>query len=660
MYLSRIHVENFRLLIDANLRIDKNVTLIVGRNNTAKTSLFECIKKVLNQNEKSFTFDDYPISKRTKLAENISKFINDEIDKSEFEKSIECIAVEFIVDYSSDDMNTDLGALSPFILDVDPQITTALIRVENCFASDRIGLQKMFSDCKEGDKYLVDNNFHNTLGKKFSSIFKKKAMAINPKATEQRQEVIREELYKLFPFSIIPAERTLGEDDAQKDSLSQLIQFFFTDDNKKDQDVEELVDMLRNTLKKAERDTESESNEILNNLIKKAVPFGYPNGEDLQLRVRTNFNFGDTIQKETRLTYIANPSGDNTDDFCSILPSSHNGLGYKNLIKIEFLLASFTRQISDFSNACIPLLFVEEPESHMHPQMQNSFAKYLEEFLNTIVDTHVQAVLTTHSSHIVNSSQFSKIRYARKTQSEVSYLDLQDFTEKNTESAEFVRKYMTLTKCDLFFADKAIFVEGTSERILIPDMIRKCHEGNVFSSYPMSLLYQYCTLIEVGGAYIHLFIPFIEFIKIPSLIITDLDAIGADSKKCLVSQGVTTSNSTIKYWYNCLNNRMTDTKTKILLNDIQSVLPNKKTINNWHIEFQVAEKGICGRSLEEAIINANRQIFNKTDSVQERDLVFSDKKTDFALKLILENPNYEIPKYIKDGLIWLNSQNIVE
>lgn len=52
---------------------------------------------------------------------------------------------------------------------------------------------------------------------------------------------------------------------------------------------------------------------------------------------------------------------------------------------MEFLLAAFAKKIEKCGNACIPLLFIEEPESHMHPQMQHAFAEYLEAFLGKLL-----------------------------------------------------------------------------------------------------------------------------------------------------------------------------------------------------------------------------------------------------------------------------------
>ena len=62
MQLSKIRTRNYRLLIDAELEVDPKTTLIVGRNNTAKTSCFVCIGNVLEG--KNISFNDYPLLKR--------------------------------------------------------------------------------------------------------------------------------------------------------------------------------------------------------------------------------------------------------------------------------------------------------------------------------------------------------------------------------------------------------------------------------------------------------------------------------------------------------------------------------------------------------------------------------------------------------------------
>ena len=157
------------------------------------------------------------------------------------------------------------------------------------------------------------------------------------------------------------------------------------------------------------------------------------------------------------------------------------------MIKIEFQLADFADSIKRGSTACIPLLFIEEPESHMHPQMQHTFASYVDKFLKKISDVHIQSFLTSHSAHIANTIDFSQIRYAQKTKYGVQYKDLNSFAKENPENLEFIQKYLSLSRCDMFFADKLIFVEGASERLLIPDMIEKCEKAGLFKENSYSL-----------------------------------------------------------------------------------------------------------------------------------------------------------------------------
>lgn len=362
----------------------------------------------------------------------------------------------------------------------------------------------------------------------------------------------------------------------------------------------------------------------------------------------------DQIKNQTRLSYTSGARDES-------LPSAYNGLGYKNLIKMEFLLAAFARDVEKKGEACIPLLFIEEPESHMHPQMQRAFAEHLEKFLAKITTVHIQTFLTTHSAHIANTMDFSKIRYAKKSKSGVVYKNLDIFAKENVDNMDFIKKYLTLSRCDLFFADKIIFVEGASERLLIPDMIEKCEKEKLFDSEKYKLPAQYYALIEIGGAYAYKFIPFADFLGLPCLILTDIDSMIDGRTKAVVSKGKTTSNATIKWWMRKIKGIPQNSKDKISLANIISATDAEKTLGKCHIEYQTLENGICGRSLEEAVMNVNRNHYGLVEPVAEEDLEFTEKsKTDFALNLICNNPNYSIPQYIKNGLIWLNNQRVLE
>lgn len=240
------------------------------------------------------------------------------------------------------------------------------------------------------------------------------------------------------------------------------------------------------------------------------------------------------------------------------------------------------------------------------------------------------------------------------------YKDLNIFSQIQAANLEFIQKYLTLSRCDMFFADKIIFVEGASERLLLPDMIEKCANAGLFDSQEYKLPAQYYALIEIGGAYAYKFIPFIEFLGIPCLILTDIDAMEDGRTKAVVSKGKVTSNSTLKWWMRKHKNLREDDTSTINLSEIVALTAEEKTRGTCHVEFQTSEYGLCGRSLEESIMNVNRTHYELAEPLTEETLSFEEKsKTDFALNLITKKPDYEIPNYIKNGLVWLNDQQVL-
>lgn len=112
---------------------------------------------------------------------------------------------------------------------------------------------------------------------------------------------------------------------------------------------------------------------------------------------------------------------------------------------------------------------------------------------------------------------------------------------------EFLHQYLTLTRCDLFFADKAVLIEGTAERILLPAMIRKT-DGSAAGQPQLGS--QYLTVMEVGGVYAHRFFDLLSFLELRTLIITDIDTVKPnDAGKRVavpVAEGLFTSNGCLK------------------------------------------------------------------------------------------------------------------
>lgn len=683
MFLKQIHIENYRLLMEYDIVFDRRLTLLVGKNNTGKTSLMNLMKTVINGEQ--LKFEDYPIQCRDKLYHAVFEFWSNRISFEDCVKEIPISKICFNVDYSDEAEEDYLGGLSSFIIDLDEVVTEARIVAKYAFSMTPQTLQELKLTYQETaplieresntEQEAIIGNTDNenveemntevmakVIEQKFGTLFSLHIEAVNPTDEKDTQEKSKKELRDLFILNTIGAERSLDETEkGQEKPLSVVMNRLFKSDVSEIE--EEIVTETKNLKKYVDEQSlmaENIVNGILSEIVDNMFPFGYPTAEDMQLYARTQFSMKNDIINNTDLEYV-------TEGNKETLPSTHNGLGYKNLIKITLLLKEFARTVKQNAMSAIPILFLEEPEAHMHPQLQEVFVGHLENVLSKFTGNPIQIVMSTHSPHIANTVSFENVRYLRREVDRVSCKDLNDFSKKDDKPDDeheqniiFLQKYLTLSRCDLYFCDKAILIEGASERLLIPDMIKKCEKRGKFMGKIPTLTSQYCSLIEVGGAYAHCFFNFIDFLEIPTLILTDIDFVGKNREKAFRQEAVDTSNATIKRWcHDVLDIAITK---KIELIQILELTDEQKTNGFRHIEFQLEENGAYPRSLEEAIINVNREYYGiDTD---KKDIDFDEKeekKTDFALNLVLgkNSDDYQIPSYIEKGLIWLNEQSKV-
>jgi len=177
------------------------------------------------------------------------------------------------------------------------------------------------------------------------------------------------------------------------------------------------------------------------------------------------------------------------------------------------------------------LVFIEEPEAHLHAQIQQVFIRNVLRLLEDANDHatlfHTQLVITTHSPHILYERGFSPIRYFRRVSDQLDHrTDVRNLSRFKTGEAdlptrEFLQRYLKLTHCDLFFSDAVILVEGNVERLLLPAMIE---------SAARRLRSSALTILEVGGAFAHRFQELITFVGLTTLVITDLDSVTVKSE----------------------------------------------------------------------------------------------------------------------------------
>jgi hypothetical protein len=388
--------------------------------------------------------------------------------------------------------------------------------------------------------------------------------------------------------------------------------------------------------------------------------FGYPGLGGQELHTETNLDVRRLLSNFTKIRYAGHNG--------VALPESYNGLGVRNLIFILFRLVGFYKAFrAETAAPGAHLIFIEEPEAHLHPQMQEVFIRQLAKIAKQLADDAkdktpwpVQFVVSTHSSHVANETGFENIRYflagsVPGREAGVRQTKIKDLREglKRTSEADrrFLHQYLTLTRCDLFFADKAVLVEGLSERLLLPVIVQKLEQSEPNSP---KLSSQYVTVMEVGGAYAHLFLDLLDFLELRSLIITDLDCVTeAGGTACAVHQGKSSSNACLKEWFS--------KDAPLVLAALLGMADASKAKGRNRIAYQCAESdgGPCGRTLEDAFMLANPTLFGLAGAtpaeleLAAREKAAGLKKSEFALKFAIAETSWTAPKYLQDGVRWL-------
>ena len=709
MKIERIQVKNYRLLKDFSIDLEDELSLVIGKNNTGKTSLLSVLDKFLNGSDSTkFSFDDLNIDLRKK----IKKLVEEELGERDDFTPVG-IEMDILIKYNEND---NLANLSDVMMDLDPEHQFILLRFGYVLGYDSlIELRENFSAfcSKESRKKVEDENY---IEKDFYYFLKNnlKYLKSSRKSISCSKETGEEEgdyfidldkknisLKNILNFKKISARRDVTNKEVDTTLSSQTSRIYEKREASEEQneEIEKFKDQLG--------DTDTVLSGIYEDLFKDTIEnvrrFGGIRENDSEISIESTLQHRELLKGNTTVMY-------SHADY--LFPENLNGLGYMNLIsiifEIEILIQEFKRT-KDEAPADINFLFIEEPEAHTHPQMQYIFINNIKELLKEGIsredgkNRELQYIISTHSSHIVAECDFDDIRYLQRTgETTVVAKSLKSLQREYVENGEeenykFLKQYLTLNKAELFFADKAILVEGDTERILIPAMMKKVDQ----ESDNLPMLSQNISIVEVG-AHSKVFEKFIDFVGIKTLIITDIDSVkveqdenGSDKRKaCKVSdeKASLSSNSSLEFFLG--SNNLSDLIEKDFRElrhkkELQDDGTIKWVVNeegNLQIVYQIVESNEDGdnyhaRSFEDAFAHVNKSFLkneNNTfssltkkhlDSFRKGEIDvydFSNKainsKPSFAIEILLNSEedndgnkfiNWNTPLYLEQGLKWL-------
>lgn len=461
MYIKEFKIKNFRGIDEIHLSFREGVNVIIGENNTGKTAVLDALRVCLGLG----------YGRREVYISNEDFFMNNRGEKSEY--------IKFHIKFGD-------------VSQEEQGIFIEMLTIE------------------EGGEPELQLHI------RFSRIERKGIERIQPKywgGVNEGQQIPNEVLDLLYHVYLEPlrnSDRDLSPGYGNR--LGQLFMKLLSDEQKREQYAQMLnkvVDErkewkdLRNKAKdKINKHLEQTSIRTVSQNIdidfmsldfKKIVeglkvflPFlvSIPRNELIKKLGDNNdewkkyFQNPDDEELRPKIEILSLPHEDKSNEVISVILEkalrrfevSQNGLGYNNLIFIATVLGDIIERKKSEKETYVALL-IEEPEAHLHPQLQDTLFSYF----GKIEESDIQSFITSHSPTITAKTNIDSIIVMQGLHSNITATPLKKLSLEKKHK-KYLQRFLDVTKSQLFFAKGVILIEGISEALLLPVFADKMGE----------------------------------------------------------------------------------------------------------------------------------------------------------------------------------------
>lgn len=616
MHIEFIEIANFRKLLSVRVDLSTTTTLFVGANNSGKTSALLCMRRFLSPRRSSFEMYDFTLCHWPAIIALgeawIAAHAAGELVDLVVDPWVSILPTLDLWLYVETGEMHHVRELIPTLdwqggrlgvrLRYEPKDCELLYQdfmgaMNDANAMKVAAIAATAAEHPEGDlpseppKLTVwPQNLVDFLSKRLSTHFTIRAYSLDPAKidapdkTQARPQALPastppiegDPLSGLIRVHDIPAQRGFGEERRGQDDedapaaatgspLSEQLRSYYAKhlDPTKAPDPKDLGALQ--AIEAAQDAFDKRLTESFKAAFTEVEGMGYPGVTDPRPRVSTQLKAIDGLNHSAAISFEVDViAEDGAPTPLMRLPEANNGLGYQNLISMIFRLMSFrdawmrvgkaSKGVTITRTEPLHLVLVEEPEAHLHAQVQQVFIKKAYAVLREHEDLReneklrTQLVISTHSSHVAHESSFACLRYFRRLPAGMAanvpvstVVNLSEVFGHGSETERFVTRYLRARHADLFFADAVILVEGPAECMLVPNFIRAHYD---------ELNQCYITLLEIGGSHAHRLKPLIDHLGLLTLIITDIDTIDDEGRSVQPKKGANqkTNNTTLKTW----------------------------------------------------------------------------------------------------------------